>query len=61
MKKYVVYFAKNKEFLKRNEFAFEYSVDASSEDEAKQKAIIEFHRGNSELNLSDFTVGFSQN
>ena len=60
MKDYIVYFAKNKDFNEAQEFAFEYSVKANSEAEAKEKAIAVFNENNPELHISDYTMGFSK-
>ena len=59
MKNYVVYFAKNIDFIETAEFECEYSVTANSEDEARQKAIALFIDENPNLSISDYTVGFS--
>ena len=61
MNKYVVYFANNEEYLSGKEFEFEYSVDASNEEEAKQRAIKLFQVKNPSLNLSNYTYGFKEN
>ena len=61
MKEYVVYFIRNKDALEEDNFKLEYCVEASGEEEAKQKAIVDFHEVNPELDLGDFTYGFSKN
>ena len=58
MKIYVIYFAENKDFIEAQSFAFEYSVNANSEDEAREKAIAVFNENNPELSINNYTTGF---
>jgi len=58
MKKYVIYFAENKNYLDSGEFAFEYSVEATNDDEARKKAKEHFIKHNPSLNINSYTIGF---
>ncbi|MBT3017230.1 MAG: hypothetical protein KME63_15935 [Candidatus Thiodiazotropha sp. (ex Clathrolucina costata)] len=61
MKEYIVYFANNENYSSENKFEFEYSVEASNEEEARQIAIKQFNTDNPSLNLDDYTTGFIEN
>ncbi|MBV2138599.1 MAG: hypothetical protein KUF79_17465 [Candidatus Thiodiazotropha sp. (ex Ctena orbiculata)] len=61
MKEYVVYFAHNENYISDMKFEFEYTVEASNEEEARQIAIEIFNTNNPSLNLNDYMTGFIKN